>query len=130
MADNGFCEGDIILADLFQGGDVDGRRVRREAATIAGDSVQLALKVIRIPEDDASRERVRREVEIIKQAHLVHPFIVPFFGAADLGEQLVVISPFMRNGNLLQYLAHDPSADRHLLACTFMHELQKKYRYR
>ncbi|EJD47437.1 kinase-like protein, partial [Auricularia subglabra TFB-10046 SS5] len=58
-------------------------------------------------------QRVRREVSIVKKAN--HPFIVPFFGAADLGDQLVIVSLFMRNGNLLQYLAHHPSPDRHLL---------------
>ncbi|EJD36210.1 kinase-like protein, partial [Auricularia subglabra TFB-10046 SS5] len=44
-----------------------------------------------------------------------HPFIAPFLGAADLGDTVVIVSPFMRNGNLLRYLARHPSANRHLL---------------
>ncbi|EJD36212.1 kinase-like protein, partial [Auricularia subglabra TFB-10046 SS5] len=57
-----------------------------------------------------------------------HPFIVPFFGSADLGDRLVIVLPFMRNGNLVHYLRNNPLADRHFLllqvadAVRYLHE--------
>ncbi|EJD47441.1 kinase-like protein, partial [Auricularia subglabra TFB-10046 SS5] len=57
-----------------------------------------------------------------------HPFIVQFFGAADLGDQVVIVLPFMRHGNLVQYLRNNPLADRHFLllqvadAVCYLHE--------
>ncbi|EJD35781.1 kinase-like protein, partial [Auricularia subglabra TFB-10046 SS5] len=41
-----------------------------------------------------------------------HDYIAPFCGAANLGNRLAIISPFMHHGSLLQYLGKNPRTDR------------------
>lgn len=51
-------------------------------------------------------------------AHLSHPNILPFYGIYRMGDmygRLALISPWMGQGNLREYLENEPDVDRILL---------------
>ncbi|KAG6867197.1 hypothetical protein C0993_005852 [Termitomyces sp. T159_Od127] len=53
--------------------------------------------------------------EAIAWAQLLHPNILPFFGLARIESQLAFVSPWALNGNLVNYLVHNPHVNRLLL---------------
>lgn len=136
MTDAGFRVGDTIIADLFDSKDEGGYggaefavqissvSVERggmstlllgDVQTVGGQRVEVAVKVVHTADKELARSRklFLRELSAVQRAR--HNFIVPFFGAADLGDRLVIISPFMHNGNLLRYVREHPQADRLVL---------------
>ncbi|KAJ7788679.1 kinase-like domain-containing protein, partial [Mycena olivaceomarginata] len=70
----------------------------------------VSLKVMRIfYNDDLCRvpKEFRREAVIWRQ--LCHPNILPFMGSIVLENKLGLISPWMENGNVMEYLSRNPS---------------------
>ncbi|KAF8437922.1 kinase-like domain-containing protein [Boletus edulis BED1] len=55
------------------------------------------------------REALEREVEIWSKLRYDH--IVPFYGASTLTSPPYIVSRYMQNGNLVQFLATTPNAD-------------------
>ncbi|KAJ6460244.1 kinase-like domain-containing protein, partial [Mycena sanguinolenta] len=71
--------------------------------TISGQVV--ALKVLRFFQETDPLERFRRigrEATVWRQ--LSHPNVLPFFGLSYLNQRLCLISPWMENGSISQYL--------------------------
>ncbi|KAF8551582.1 kinase-like protein [Imleria badia] len=55
-------------------------------------------------------QALEREIEI--WSRLRHDHIVPFYGASTLTSPPYIVSRYMRHGNLVQYVAVTPNADR------------------
>ncbi|KAF9441923.1 kinase-like protein [Macrolepiota fuliginosa MF-IS2] len=99
--------------DPFQGGGfADVYRVTHGERTIC-------LKVFRIYQQGNRTRVLRGRVgEILMWAHLSHVNILPFYGIFCLDEaaqRLCLVSPWMKDGNLGEYLEHYPNAPRILL---------------
>ncbi|EJD39884.1 kinase-like protein [Auricularia subglabra TFB-10046 SS5] len=58
------------------------------------------------------KELLVRELRAARQVAMQHPLIVAFLGTVDIGEQRALVSLYMRNGNLLQYLRAHPRSDK------------------
>lgn len=59
--------------------------------------------------------------EIIIWGQLQHPNILPFYGVYHLNdaeERICLVSPWMENGTLVDYLKACPDANRLLLVCS------------
>ncbi|KAF8122164.1 kinase-like domain-containing protein [Boletus edulis] len=56
------------------------------------------------------REALEGEIDIWSE--LRHDHIVPFYGASTLTSPFYIVSRYMQNGNLVQYLAAIPNTDR------------------
>ncbi|KAF7369136.1 Protein kinase domain-containing protein [Mycena venus] len=76
----------------------------------------VSVKIMRIFEDSdikAVLKEFGREAVIWRQ--LCHPNVLPFFGVYHLESRLCLVSPWMENGNVMKYLAHqNPSTDDRL----------------
>jgi len=57
------------------------------------------------------------ESEIEIWSGLLHDHIVPFYGASTLTSPPYIVSRYMSNGNLVQYLSRKPNVDRLKLVC-------------
>ncbi|KAF9450904.1 kinase-like protein, partial [Macrolepiota fuliginosa MF-IS2] len=79
-------------------------------------SQTICLKVIRIFQKQESIDVLRECMkETVVCAHLSHPNILPFYGIYlfdDLSQRICLISPWMKNGNLWDYLKDNPSTLR------------------
>ncbi|KAF9232654.1 kinase-like domain-containing protein, partial [Melanogaster broomeanus] len=53
---------------------------------------------------------LEQEIEIWSE--LRHDHIVPFYGASTLASPPYIVSRYMKNGNLVQYLSKNPAANR------------------
>ncbi|KAF5356843.1 hypothetical protein D9756_006803 [Leucocoprinus leucothites] len=77
---------------------------------------QLCLKVVRLhqkSDTDAMLKTYAKEAILWGQLH--HPNIVPFYGIYYLNNarrQVCLVSPWMRHGNLVEYLKSNPSSPR------------------
>ncbi|KAH7888228.1 kinase-like domain-containing protein [Phlebopus sp. FC_14] len=80
-------------------------KVLKDVSREVGD-----LDVIRILLMSRAVQALEREIEI--WGNLRHDHIVPFYGAAILSSPPLMVSRYMRNGNLLQYLSARPQANR------------------
>ncbi|EJD43251.1 kinase-like protein [Auricularia subglabra TFB-10046 SS5] len=80
-------------------------------------SYTMALKVLRAPLTLPRQDLLRRELETVAQ--LAHKEgctrILPVIGLARTGDQTILVSQFMVNGNLLSYIKEVPSADKRRL---------------
>jgi len=80
------------------------------------DSKKVALKVIRLMKDSLEYEKVTKECshEALTWYQLPHKYIVPFLGISKdvISSRLSLVSPWMENGNIMQYLEQNPSANR------------------
>ncbi|EJD38207.1 kinase-like protein, partial [Auricularia subglabra TFB-10046 SS5] len=56
---------------------------------------------------------LRRELRTAREVR--HPHILPFLGLAIVNSHPVLISPFMRNADMMNYLQDNPSVDRTVL---------------
>lgn len=54
-------------------------------------------------------QMIRRELRAAQK--VAHRYILPYIGTTTFNLTMILISPYMRNGNLLQYLAGDPMRD-------------------
>ncbi|EJD47435.1 kinase-like protein [Auricularia subglabra TFB-10046 SS5] len=76
--------------------------------------VSVALKVVQRTENNRTAcELFQREIRAVRCAR--HQNILPFMGQVELDGLLVLISPWLSNGNLLHYLIYHPSAHKQLL---------------
>ncbi|EJD36309.1 hypothetical protein AURDEDRAFT_174626 [Auricularia subglabra TFB-10046 SS5] len=57
-------------------------------------------------------ELLVRELGIASQVSLCHPRILEFLGTASVGGQTALVSLYMKNGNLLEYVLHNPGCDK------------------
>lgn len=85
-----------------------------------GGSTRAALKALRYttePDFGNPRKLFEREHEI--WAALDHPNILPFLGTATLGQapfvRVYFVSPWMENGNVMEYLKNNPDVARESL---------------
>ena len=53
-----------------------------------------------------------RELHFARVVSMSHPCILGFLGTATLGEQTAIVSLYMRNGNLMQYIKRKPKCDK------------------
>ncbi|KZV90043.1 kinase-like protein [Exidia glandulosa HHB12029] len=65
-------------------------------------SVRVALKVFPCGLSATKRELLRRELRASRS--MDHQYIIPFLGTATHNLQTIIVLPYMKNGNLLQYL--------------------------
>ena len=56
--------------------------------------------------------------EAILWGQLSHPNLLPFYGLYQLGSRACLISPWVENGHINQFLARNPMVDRVLLVRT------------
>ena len=64
---------------------------------------------------NACVQSLESEIEI--WSRLRHDHIVPFYGASTLTHPPYIVSRYMRNGNLIRYLARKPNTDHTKLVC-------------
>ncbi|KAJ7875985.1 kinase-like domain-containing protein [Mycena leptocephala] len=73
----------------------------------------VCVKIMRIFQNDdvqALLKEFGREALIWRQLH--HPNLLPFFGLYYLENRLCLVSPWMENGNVMEFLRKDPDTDR------------------
>ncbi|KAJ7768234.1 kinase-like domain-containing protein [Mycena metata] len=74
---------------------------------VRGQSV--SLKIVRLFEDSDIKAVLKdftREAFVWRQ--LCHPNLLPFFGLYYLDSRLCLVSPWMENGNIMQFLKREP----------------------
>ncbi|KAJ6548699.1 kinase-like domain-containing protein [Mycena capillaripes] len=72
----------------------------------------VSVKMMRIFKDsqvEPALKEFSREALIWRQ--LCHPNLLPFFGLYHLDNRLCLVSPWMENGNIMEFLAKDPILD-------------------
>ncbi|EJD39019.1 kinase-like protein [Auricularia subglabra TFB-10046 SS5] len=71
-------------------------------------SIVVALKVFRLPLNTDQRELFhtfyRKELEAAKRLGAAKDYILPFLGTAELAFQPVLVTQYMQNGNILEYI--------------------------
>lgn len=71
-------------------------------------SIVVALKVFRLPLNGDQRQLFRslyrKELEAAKRLGAMENYILPFLGTAEVGFQPVLVTQYMRNGNMLEYI--------------------------
>ncbi|KAF8132412.1 kinase-like domain-containing protein [Boletus edulis] len=70
----------------------------------------VAVKTLKDVGLKSTREALEREIDIWSE--LRHDHIVPFYGASTLTSPFYIVSRYMQNGNLVQYLCTAPDTDR------------------
>lgn len=124
MIVEGLAEGTVVTATSFEDGrpfkirlmSPDAVAEGASAAVLKGkiiagsdrQSLFVALKVFRLPFNAEQRELYRKlyskELEAAQRLGAQDRFILPFLGTSVLGFQPIIISQFMRNGNILDYI--------------------------
>ncbi|KAG9020151.1 hypothetical protein FS837_008559, partial [Tulasnella sp. UAMH 9824] len=59
-----------------------------------------------------SREYRHLEKEVSIWKALIHPNLLRFIGICEKDESIYIVSPFLHNGTVPQYLSNTPDADR------------------
>jgi len=73
--------------------------------------IRVAMKCLRGDGDEGSiRKKLDRETRVWK--NLRHPHVLQFLGLCILGPTTYMLSPWMANGNVLDYLSKNPDEDR------------------
>ncbi|EJD39474.1 kinase-like protein [Auricularia subglabra TFB-10046 SS5] len=78
---------------------------------------------------DAEQQLLDRELKAVREVR--HPYILAYMGTAAFGFNKILIAPYQRNGNLLQYLERQRNLDRRPLliqvseAVEFLHSQHK-----
>lgn len=91
-----------------------------------GRSHRVALKVFVNNMADHHQQQLDRELRTVRR--IKHPNILPYFGTAVFEFHKILISEYMPNGNLVQFLNKHPFLDRRDfiievgLALSFLHE--------
>ncbi|KAF8998572.1 kinase-like domain-containing protein [Cyathus striatus] len=98
---SGHSQGGGSFADIYEG-------------IIGGTKV--CLKVLRTFSTPGSREKLHKEFarEALVWRQLNHPNVLPFLGANDqmFHQRFCLVSPWMENGNIMQFLERHPNHDR------------------
>ncbi|KAG8790135.1 hypothetical protein FRC12_012705 [Ceratobasidium sp. 428] len=90
------------FGDIFQG------------TLIGGEKVAIkCMKIYLQRDDDSGRTALKRAArELDNWSHFEHKNILKLSGLAQFRDQMAMISPWMDQGTLLQYLKHNPDVDR------------------
>ncbi|EJD36308.1 kinase-like protein [Auricularia subglabra TFB-10046 SS5] len=78
---------------------------------LASDRLVVAVKVFGMLRP-LENELLFRELRAARQVAMRHPLILAFLGTADVGNQRAIVSLYMRNGNLIEYLKSHPGCDK------------------
>lgn len=87
----------------------------------------VAVKVFGQILSEAQQELIVRELRVARHVSSCHTLILPFLGTVDVGPQTAIVSPFMRNGNLMEYIKAHKGCDKNKLirqvaeAVNFLH---------
>ncbi|QRV89080.1 kinase domain protein [Ceratobasidium sp. AG-Ba] len=95
-----------------------------------GQPVAIKCARIYIQEDDMSGHKILKHAarELYTWSRLKHKNIVELLGLAEFRNHIAMVSPWMENGTLLQYIKRCPNADRYQLCVdiiggvTYLHE--------
>ncbi|KAJ7719093.1 kinase-like domain-containing protein [Mycena maculata] len=80
---------------------------------VRGQSVSVKImRVFQETDVQATLKEFGREAVIWRQ--LCHPNLLPFFGLYYLDKRLCLVSPWMQNGNILEYLRKEPAGTNRL----------------
>ncbi|KAG6909100.1 hypothetical protein DXG01_001974 [Tephrocybe rancida] len=76
----------------------------------------VGIKIPKLTTLENSDKRLLRRAlsrEIIPWAQMSHENLLPFYGIIELGDacELGIVSPFLKNGNIVDYLRRNPGAD-------------------
>lgn len=73
----------------------------------------VCLKIIRVHQNEAYN-RILKAIarEAILWGQLSHPNLLPFYGLHRSGAQLWLVSPWAENGNVVEFLRANPTANR------------------
>ncbi|KAJ7628860.1 kinase-like domain-containing protein [Roridomyces roridus] len=120
LPDDGSFSSSITQFDRFPllGGDI-ANLYRGSINHIEGQKIQVAIKLLRLIEDDPVepgrvRKRLEREARVWGQ--MKHPNLHPFIGIYDIGAPFpALLSPFCKFGNIQNYLEKYPLANRNML---------------
>ncbi|EJD43248.1 hypothetical protein AURDEDRAFT_125971 [Auricularia subglabra TFB-10046 SS5] len=77
----------------------------------------VALKIFAVPRSKTSKEMLRRELENVEKIPFNH-HTVPFFGTVRHRKRVILVSQYMSNGNVLDFLKRNPKSPRQPLAFT------------
>ncbi|QRV98040.1 Ephrin type-A receptor 4 [Ceratobasidium sp. AG-Ba] len=79
------------------------------------DGTLVAVKYLKLDDADVSngcKTLKRTAREIYAWSKCSHPGILPLYGIARIGENLAMVSPWMKRGSLRSFLRTNPSFDR------------------
>ncbi|KEP47259.1 tyrosine kinase catalytic domain protein [Rhizoctonia solani 123E] len=82
------------------------------------DGTQVSIKCLRLMIDSGTtgRKHVKRAAhELYVWSKCNHPNVLEVYGVARYRDQIAMVSPWMENGNLSQFLARQPQIDRCVL---------------
>lgn len=119
--------GDVFRGVHITAGEVALKRARVATVALADDVFRVRLTPEPAKISAANRmctisQRLRREAEVWRR--LSHPRLLPFLGAWKLGGHLYVVSPFIRNGTIVEYISKHPDVNRiRLVSSVFMPRL-------
>ncbi|EJD38660.1 kinase-like protein [Auricularia subglabra TFB-10046 SS5] len=77
------------------------------------------------------KELLVRELRAARQVSMRHPLILAFLGTADVGVQRAIVSLYMKNGNLMEYLKAHPGCNKKPLilqvaeAVNYLHSVER-----
>lgn len=98
---------------------------------LGGEPLVVALKVFGELLDGARRQLLVRELHFAREVSMSHPSILAFLGTADLGGKTAIVSSYMINGNLMEYIKCNTRCDKKKLiiqvaqAVEFLHVKKK-----
>ncbi|KAF9232651.1 kinase-like domain-containing protein [Melanogaster broomeanus] len=79
---------------------------RKRCEHVAATAITRPVYILR----QSSTQALEQEIEIWRE--LRHDHIVPFYGASTLSSPPYIVSRYMKNGNLVQYLSRRPVSNR------------------
>jgi len=78
-----------------------------------GSVTEVAVKVLKGPDDPEKRIRILREMSVWSSVH--HPNIAPFLGVSfdfDRPRTPCLVSPYYRHGNIMAYIKKQPNVNK------------------
>lgn len=116
----------LVSGHLFDGTPCDialeatavgsGSSARIRKGYLLGDNPRVvAVKVFGELLDDAKQQLLVRELHFAREVSMRHPSIVGFLGTATVGEQTAIVSFYMENGSLMQYIKSHAECDKRKL---------------
>ncbi|KAF8597017.1 kinase-like protein [Ceratobasidium sp. AG-I] len=85
---------------------------------IMADGTRVAAKCIRVFQNSSDKSLKRAAREIYAWSHCKHKNILPLVGFARFRNQIAMVSPWMENGPLPQYLQRCPHINRYQMVNT------------
>ncbi|EJD40031.1 kinase-like protein [Auricularia subglabra TFB-10046 SS5] len=83
------------------------------AANVCSEGQERPVTVRMFPQVMTAQQRTTIYREVTTWTHFEHPRVLPVLGVCDVGVmQLGVVTPYMANGNLLQFVQRKPAVSR------------------